>query len=327
MMMNFICFLELCLLFCSHSHLAQIVPMNPKLYQYRDLMVARGAYPKPLQSGLVPISNGAGEIVGLGSDVQNFTIGDCVVANFAIDGYLFSDLEAEVDGVLMQFKIFPADVCGMHLCYAEALSLPCADLTAYTVLTGPILVKGGDFLLVQGTGSIAPFWQPLLTEMYRFALQLTLASGVTVFVTSSLGEKLEAVERHGIPKENLINYTRTPAWEAEGVDHDAIQLGGAASVAKSLQCAAFNGWIHLTGFISHDKNDLSHLPQAAIMRALFLRGVVTGDRKTFDSLNKVIASAKIHPLIDKVFPFEEAQQAYEYIQAQKHVGKFVIQVA
>ena len=56
-----------------------------------------------------------------------------------------------------------------HLSYEEASTLPCAAVTAYNALLGPNPLKGGDVVLVQGTGGVS-----------IFGLQLAVASGATV---------------------------------------------------------------------------------------------------------------------------------------------------
>lgn len=47
----------------------------------------------------------------------------------------------------------------------------------------------------------------------------------------------------------------------------------------------------------------------------------------FETMNRLISAAKLRPVVDKVFAFEEAPQAYEYLASQQHVGKVVIKVA
>ncbi|KAI0937416.1 hypothetical protein AcV5_005332 [Taiwanofungus camphoratus] len=89
-----------------------------------------------------------------------------------------------------------------HLSCEEASTLPCAALTAYNALMGPVPLKGGDYVLVQGTGGVS-----------IFGFQLAVASGATVIATSSLDDKLKVAAKLGA--KHLINYKKTPDWEKE----------------------------------------------------------------------------------------------------------------
>ena len=187
----------------------------------------------------------AGEIIAVGEDVKGWKVGERVSANFFVD-YIDGDLTPEIsatalggaiDGVLTQYKIFPAHVSPLlfhavfsniplqslvaipdHLSYEEASTLPCAALTAYAALIAPAPLKGGDTVLVEGTGGVS-----------IFGLQFAVASGATVIATSSSDEKLVLAARLGA--KHVINYRQVPNWEEEvlkftngrGVDH-AIEV-------------------------------------------------------------------------------------------------------
>ena len=131
-----------------------------------------------------------------------------------------------------------------HLSYEEASTLPCAALTAYNALLGgnPVL-KGGDTVLVQGTGGVS-----------IFGLQLAVASGATVIATSSSDKKLRLAKKLGA--KHLINYKTTPNWDEEvlkitggkGVDH-VLENGGPETLAKSVRAAAYGGNVALIGMM------------------------------------------------------------------------------
>lgn len=78
----------------------------------------------------------------------------------------------------------------------------CAAVTAYNALLGQSPVKGGDTVLVLGTGGVS-----------IFGLQIAVASGATVIATSSSDRKLEIAKKFGA--KHLINYKTTPDWEKE----------------------------------------------------------------------------------------------------------------
>ena len=131
-----------------------------------------------------------------------------------------------------------------HLSYEEASTLPCAALTAYNGLMGGVPLKGGDIVLVQGTGGVS-----------IFGLQLAVASGATVIATSSSDKKLEIAKKLGAA--HVINYKETPDWDKEvlrltggrGVDH-VVEVGGPGTIMKSVNATRYGGQIHVMGIVA-----------------------------------------------------------------------------
>lgn len=299
--------------------------------QFRDLMVSKGTYPLGNKENVVPCSDMAGEIIAVGADVEGFKVGDRVCANFALD-HVYGDvnekikwtgLGAPIDGVLTEYRNFPAYSLvhiSSHLSYVEASTLPCAALTAYNALNGPTPLKAGDAVLVQGTGGVSVF-----------ALQFAKASGATVIATSSSDAKLTIAKELGA--DHLINYRQTPEWEKEvlritegrGVDH-VVEVGGQGTLMKSLDCVRYAGWVHMIGFLA-GSTDTSDAPLVALGKAAMIRGILIGSRDQFESMNRLIIANKLKPIVDKVFSFEDAKEAYAYLDSQKHVGKVVIKVS
>jgi len=308
-----------------------LVKVHAVSLQYRDLIVAKGQYPLGQKDNVVPGSDMAGEIIAVGDDVKDWKVGDRVCSNFAVD-HIHGDvteeikltgLGAPIDGVLTEYKLLPAHALVAipeHLSYEEASTLPCAAVTAYNALMGPVPLKGGDTVLVQGTGGVS-----------IFGLQLAVASGATVIATSSSDEKLKIAAKLGA--KHLINYKKTPDWEKEvlkvtggkGVDH-VIEVGGPGTLMKSIECVRYAGSINVIGFVAGG-GDVSSLPVQVLGKAVILRGILIGSRSQFEDMNKLIVAAGIKPVVDKVFNFEDARAAYEYLESQKHVGKVVIKVS
>ena len=81
------------------------------------------------------------------------------------------------------------------------------------------------------------------------------------------------------------------------------------------------------GLIGHTEADLNALPMLLMSKRLCMRGVTMGGVETFNKMNRMIGAIKLRPCIDKVFAFEDAKKAYEYMEGQAHVGKVVIQVS
>ncbi|KAJ6468494.1 alcohol dehydrogenase superfamily protein [Mycena vitilis] len=312
-----------------------LVRIHAVSLQYRDLLVAQISYPGFVQPNLVPCSDMAGEVVAVGSDVAQWKIGERVSANFVLDR-VHEELTPEIgatslggrlQGVLTEYRSFPAHslvVVSPHLSYEEAATLPCAAVTAYNALTGGSTpVKAGDIVLVLGTGGVS-----------TFALQFAVASGATVIALSSSDAKLVAAKKLGA--RHTINYKSTPNWDRpgsiethqrDGVDR-VIEVIGNATLQRSIASARFGGSIDLIGHLGGQNNPPVDFVLVAIQKGLNIRGVFTGSVKQFKDMNRLMqANPEVtRPIIDRVFPFEEARAAFAHLESQAHVGKVVIKV-
>ncbi|PPQ79521.1 hypothetical protein CVT25_003403 [Psilocybe cyanescens] len=311
-----------------------LVKVHAVSLQYRDLMISKGVYGANVPPNLVPLSDMAGEVLAVGEDVTGWKKGDRVCANFATDhihgrttpAIQQTALGGQAHGVLTQYRTFPAHslvAIPEHLSYEEASTLPCAGLTAYNALHGPVPIKAGDFVLVLGTGGVS-----------IFALQFAVAAGATVIATSSSDEKLKIAAKHGA--KHLINYNTTPNWDedvkkitnGEGVDH-VIEVGGQGTLAKSIKSVKTgSGYVHIIGHVASGQGD-TNVIFPLISNAVTLRGLLIGSVAQFKDMNRLIVanSEGTKPVIDKVFSYHEVITAYAYLESQKHVGKVVIKVA
>ncbi|KAG7445443.1 alcohol dehydrogenase superfamily protein [Guyanagaster necrorhizus] len=303
-----------------------LVKIHAVSLQFRDLMIALNRYSHGnLPENLVPCSDMAGEVVAVGSDVTRWEVGDRVCANFATD-HLDGDVNAETTksalgggqhGVLTDYRSFPDNslvkIPG-HLSFEEASTLPCAALTAYNALMGPKPVKAGDTVLVLGTGGVS-----------IFGLQFAVASGANVIATSSSDDKLEIAKKLGAT--HTINYNTTPDWDKgrRGVDH-ILEVGGPGTFEKSLASVRYAGYIHIIGSVSKNASTLTSVIGPCIGKAIILRGIRVGSVAQFESMNRLLRARPepTRPAVDRVFSFEEAVDAYAYLESQKHVGKVVI---
>ncbi|KAK0479180.1 hypothetical protein IW261DRAFT_1564541 [Armillaria novae-zelandiae] len=312
-----------------------LVKIHAVSLQYRDLMIASNRYPRGgIPENLVPCSDMAGEVVTIGSDVTNWSVGDRVCSNFSMD-HLDGDVDAEIvktalgggqHGVLTEYRVFPDHSLVKipeHLSYEEASTLPCAALTAYNALMGPKPVKAGDTVLVLGTGGVS-----------IFGLQFAVASGATVIATSSSDAKLEISKKLGAT--HTINYNTTPDWDKEvlkltegrGVDH-ILEVGGPGTFEKSLAAVRYAGYIHIIGAVAQSTTMATSIIGPCIGKGIILRGIQIGSVAQFKSMTRLLHARPdlTRPVIDKVFSFEEAVDAYAYLESQKHVGKVVIRVS
>src|SRR5690606_32564352 len=288
---------------------------------YRDLAVANGKYiGGPVARNVIPLSDGAGEVEAVGDGVTAFSPGDRVVATFT-QGSPPAALGSPLDGTLTEYAVFPADgllPIPAHLSFEEAATLPCAGVTAWNALMEGKITRPGDTVLTLGTGGVS-----------ILALQIAKAAGARVIITSSSDEKLERAKALGA--DATINYRRTPDWEKEvlaltggrGADH-VVEVGGAGTLPRSLQAVGQRGEIVLIGVLTPPSGDLN--PHALMPKNATLRGVFVGDKPMFEALNRAIDVNAIQPVIDEVFDFDSAPDAYRRLESAQHFGQLVIRV-
>ncbi len=303
-----------------------LVHVRANALNYRDLMISDGRYGK-INVPLVPLSDGAGEIVSVGEGVTRWKTGDRVAGTFfqGWSGGTFrrdifaTALGGALPGMLAEFVVLSQDgvvAIPAHLSFAEAATLPCAAVTAWHALVERGQVAAGETVLLLGTGGVS-----------LFALQIAKMHGARIIITSSSDEKLARARALGA--DETINYRSAPDWEEEvfrltqknGVDH-VVEVGGTNTFPKSLRSLAANGQVHVVGGVSGFTSDV---PLREILGKLAtINGIFVGSREMFEALNRAIVLNRIKPVIDRVFPFDDAPAAYRHLLSGEHFGKVVI---
>jgi NADPH:quinone reductase-like Zn-dependent oxidoreductase len=294
---------------------------------YRDLIALRNKAGRPVD-GVIPLSDGAGEVAEVGPGVSRVKVGDRVAGNFFqswIDGpfrpeHHKHDLGGSLDGMLADEVVLDAEgvvAVPASLSFEEAACLPCAALTAWTALFPRGDLQPGEWVLIQGTGGVS-----------ISGLQLAVAHGARVVVTSSRDDKLARALAMGAA--HGINYRTTPDWDREvwrltekrGVDH-ILEVGGPGTLGRSFGCIAGGGQIALIGVLTgFDAPQTSLFPLMA--RNARLDGIYVGSRADFAAMNADLAAKDLRPVIDRVFPFDEATAAFAHLESGAHFGKVVI---
>lgn len=297
---------------------------------YRDHAIVTGNYfGGVLQRDTIPLSDGAGKVVAVGDNVSRFAVGDRVIGNFFqgwVDGVpnpaTLNALGSPADGVLAEYIVLDQHgvvACPAHLSFEEASTLPCAALTAWNALVVSGRVRPGETVLTLGTGGVS-----------TFALQFARMIGARVIVTSSSDEKLARARKLGA--DATINYVTVPDWDQKvlaltdgrGVDH-IVEVGGAGTLARSFKSIAYRGQITLIGVLSGRDGDTN--PHPLMLKNACLRGVFVGSRRMFEEMNEAITVNQLRPVVDRVFPFAEAADAFAWELAGRHIGKVVINVS
>jgi NADPH:quinone reductase-like Zn-dependent oxidoreductase len=299
-----------------------LVRMRAASLNFRDLAIIAGKYFRgPVERDTIPLSDGAGEVEGVGPGVTQFKAGDRVVATFT-QGHPPAALGLPLDGTLAEYCVFPADgllKLAPHLSYEEAATLPCAGVTVWNALMhGPRVLKAGETVLSLGTGGVA-----------IFALQIAKLAGARAIITSSSDAKLERARALGA--DHVINYKTTPEWEkkvleltdGQGADH-VIDTGGVGTLPKSYVAVGPGGVVSVIGVMTRPEGDLS--PYPLMTKGAMVRGIFVGGREHFDALMKAVVVTKLKPVIDKTFDFDAAPDAFKYLKSAQHFGKVVIKI-
>jgi NADPH:quinone reductase-like Zn-dependent oxidoreductase len=306
-----------------------VVQIKAASLNYRDLVVIAGQYNRSPQPGRVPLSDGAGEVIAIGSAVTKFKVGDRVAGCFFqgwSSGRLTSamhrtSLGGAIDGVLAeQVRFREEGVVHLPLDYSfeEGATLPCAAVTAWHALFARGGLAPGETVLLLGTGGVS-----------IFALQLAKAAGAKVIITSSSDEKLQRARKLGA--DELINYKSDKEWGktaarlsgSDGADH-VVEVGGAGTLAQSIRACRSGGKIYLIGILSGRETAAEVFPIVPKGAAIF--GIYVGSREMFENLNRALEQIGLRPVIDKVFGFESVPEAYEYLKSGSHFGKIVIKI-
>lgn len=312
------------------GHGEVLVRLHAASLNFHDLATLLGMANPRMKLPCIPLSDGAGEIAGLGEGVSAPAIGTRVTSTFfprwqagAPTRARLSDVPGEQrDGCWAEYVVLPADaVVPMpeHLSYVEAATLPCAALTAWRAVVVEAKVKAGDRVLLQGTGGVS-----------LFALQFAKLLGAETIITSSSDEKLARAQALGA--DHMINYKTTPQWgkrareitRGEGVDL-VVEVGGSGTFNESLSSLKIGGHISMIGVLS---GVADVIPTARIMAMnAMVKGITVGSRDEFLAMNRAIGVAKMQPVVGEVLGFAQVKEAYGLMQRGGHFGKIAIDLA
>jgi NADPH:quinone reductase-like Zn-dependent oxidoreductase len=296
---------------------------------YRDLMVVKGLYNPKMSLPRIPCSDAAGEVAAVGSGVRGVAAGQRVAGLFAPAWQCGEPTEAKhrsalgeaAEGVLAEYVVLPEHgvvAVPEHLSDEEAATLPCAGLTAWHALVTEGRVAPGDTVLVQGTGGVS-----------LFALQFARLAGARVIITSSRDDKLQRAAALGAAEG--INYKTTPEWGdrarqltgGRGVDH-VVEVGGAGTLAQSLRAVRMGGRVSLIGVLAGGGGSVNLVP--VLMKSVRVQGIFVGSREMFEAMNRAVAEHRLRPVVDRVFGFAEAPEAFRHLESGAHFGKVCIRV-
>jgi len=305
------------------------IAMRAASLNYRDLLILSGKFGPPGPDGLIPCSDGAGEIIEKAPDVLRLKVGERVALTFNPD-WIGGPFRASAGAIgrgsaalagTMREEIVvhhsEAVVLPPHLSFDEGAALPCAAVTAWHALCGSAPLLPGMSVLLQGGGGVSVF-----------ALQLAKLFGARVIMTSSSPERCARLRELGA--DETIDYRAEPQWnkrvreltDGAGVDL-TIDIGGAETVERSLASTRNGGRLALVGLISGWPNAVSSLFAAGVT----VTPIKVGSRDDFEAMNRAIAFHKLHPVIARRYAFAELPEAVRELEKGRHLGKIVVGLA
>jgi len=308
-----------------------LVRMRAASLNVRDVMIAEQRYAVPGRTGIIALSDGAGDIAECGLGVTRFKTGDRVTATYFPqwkDGRLdfqmgFDQFGCTRDGIATEYAVIHQDALVSipdHLSYEEGATLTCAALTAWSALTTlPRGILPGERALTMGTGGV-----PL------FALQFAKAMGAEVIALTSSAPK--ALRLTALGADHVIDYRANPDWEklipdltgGRGIDH-IVETGGIKTIEHSLRAIGPDGQIASIGVMRGENQRIDAAPLGSAYATI--RRIFVGSRASFEAMNRAIALHKLRPVIDHVRPFEKADEALRAFKMQNHFGKIVLSIA
>ena len=293
---------------------------------YHDYLVALGAI--PVMNGRIPMSDGAGEVVEIGSDVNDWKVGDKVMSMFFpgwIEGApsfrkIVGVSGETIDGYMTEYSCVAASgITRMPsgYSYSEAATLPCAGLTAWNGLIPTGGLQAGQKVLIEGTGG-----------MSLLALQLAKAAGARIFATTSSPEKAERLMAMGC--EAVVNYKDDIRWgktifrkAGDGVDL-VLDVGGGSTMKQSVEAAKIGGKIISIGILGNGRKGEITFPKL-FFKFITMEGIAVGSRDMQEAMVNAIETNKVKPDIDRSFVFDQLADAFKYQASGKQFGKIVVE--
>ena len=295
-----------------------LVRLRAASLNHLDLWIRQGlpSVPKPRILG----ADGAGVVAALGEGADAFSEGDRVVLNPGLDDGA-RILGEHTDGTHAELVAVPAEY--VHpipegLSFEEAAAFPLVFETAYRMLVTKARIEEGEWVLLWGIGS----------GVASAAFVIAKALGARTLVTSSSAEKLARAAELGadVTVNHADDDVAAAVKEATGGRgvNVVIEHVGEATWKTSLQSAAPNARVVVCGATSGPN------PPAQLHRIwwkqLAVYGSTMGTREDFKGAYELVARGAAQPIVDRVFPLEQAARAHEYLEEGRQFGKVVLEI-
>ena len=203
------------------------------------------------------------------------------------------------------------------LSFEQAAAFPLVGETAYRMLVTKAHLAEGEWVLIWGIGS----------GVSTVALAIAKAVGARAVVTSSEARKLERARELGA--DATVNHATDDVVAAVkeatgGGAHVVVDHVGEATWARSLNAARPDGRICVCGATTGPN------PPANLHRIwwkqLTVFGSTMGTRTDFEAVYDLVASGRLEPVVDEVFPLAEAAAAHDRMERGEQLGKIVLRI-
>lgn len=283
-----------------------------------DLLQAMGLYPPPAGESEILGLEMAGVIVAMGDAVKGWQIGDRVLALLPGGGY------AQRAAVNHQMLIRLPDSWS----FAEGAAIPEVWLTAFLNLFLEGSLKAGETVMIHAGAS----------GVGTAAIQMAREAGASVYVTAGSKPKLEKCRTLGAAL--TINYKEDNFFEAAmaATDDKGVELildpVGGAYLNQNLKLLKENGRLVNIGLLG---GSIAEMNLATVLgkslriigsrmrsRPLAEKIAITG--QFVERFWPMLEEGRLQPVIDKVFPIEEARAAHTYVRQNRNIGKVILEV-
>jgi NADPH:quinone reductase-like Zn-dependent oxidoreductase len=303
------------------------VRLHAAALNHRDVWIQKGQY-AGLKFPIILGADGAGTVTEIGEGADESLRGQVVIINPgqnwgdnpAAQGRDFTILGLPNDGTYAEYVCVPARYVQpkpAHLSFEQAAALPLGGATAYRALFTRAALQPGERVLISGVGG----------GVALLALQMAVAVGAEVWVTSSSEEKIEKAVALGA--KGGINY-KTEKWPAEltkqaGGGFDVLVDSAAGPGFGDLLDAAAPGARIV--FYGATQGDVPMLAARKVFwKQLSLLGSTMGTEQDFASLLRFFDEHQIVPVVDEVFPLAEGEAALRRMDQGQQFGKLVLKV-
>ena len=305
-----------------------VVRIKAAALNHRDLWIQKGQY-AGLKFPIILGSDGCGVVESVGEGADGSWVGREVIMNPGLEWGTRKEVQADAfrilglpdDGTFAEKVKVPASALvdrPAHLDAPQAAALPLAGLTAYRALFSRAGLRGGERVLITGAGGGAAL----------FALQIAVAAGATVFVTSGSEDKIKRAVELGAA--GGVNY-KADKWadqlkeQAGGGFDVTIDSAGGPGFLQLVELATPGGRI---AFFGATAGDPAKFPMRRVFwKQLSILGSTMGSPGDFAAMTSFIADKKLVPLASHAFPLAEGNAALEAMEKADQFGKIVLSVA
>lgn len=301
-----------------------IVQLKMAALNRRDFWITQGLYPS-IQLPVILGSDGAGTVSKTGSNVDDCWLGEEVIIqpglnwgeNEAFQSNAYHILGMPTDGTFATHVEIPITNVFRkpnQLNWSQSAALPLAGLTAYRALFSQGLVEERMNVLITGAGG----------GVSTFAIQFSVAIGANVWVTSSSNTKIGTAVELGA--RGGVNYTEEDWAQSLARQADAfdviIDSAGGAGYPSLIELSAPGARIVSYGATTGNPKNIDMFK--VFWKQLRIQGSTMGSTQDFQNMLSFIESKKVSPIIEKIFPLSEINQALALMQSSEQFGKIVI---